>query len=34
MQYKNILTGINFDFKFDYYTNKIDIFEINPRFKS
>ena len=28
----NYTGGINFDFKFNHLTNKLDIFEINPRF--
>jgi carbamoylphosphate synthase large subunit len=28
----NYTGGMNFDFKYDYITKKINIFEINPRF--
>ena len=28
----NYTGGINFDFKFNFFLDKIDIFEINPRF--
>jgi carbamoylphosphate synthase large subunit len=32
IQKLNYTGGINFDFKFNYSSNKLDIFEINPRF--